>query len=45
MYCIEEIVGVVMREAKKEALPYRRHAVQVMGQVAEVFQFDVSRDL
>jgi hypothetical protein len=41
VYCIEEIVGVVMREAKKEALPYRRHAVQVMGQVAEAFQSDM----
>jgi hypothetical protein len=45
VYCIEEIVGVVMRETKKEALPYRRHVVQVMGQVAEAFQFDVSRHL
>jgi hypothetical protein len=38
---VDEIIGVVLREARKEALPYRRHAVQVMGQVAEAFQSDM----
>ena len=32
---------MVLREARKEALPYRRHAVQVMGQVAEAFRSDM----
>lgn len=37
----DEIIGVVLREARKEALPYRRHAVEVLGQVAEAFQSDL----
>jgi len=38
---IEEIVSVVLREARKEALPYRRHAVEVMGKVADAFKADL----
>lgn len=30
-----------MREARKEALPYRRHAVEVMGKVADAFKADL----
>lgn len=37
---LDEIIDVVLREAKKEALPYRRHAVQALGQVAEALQSD-----
>ncbi|KAK4005791.1 hypothetical protein OUZ56_010915 [Daphnia magna] len=37
----DEIIGVVLREAKKEALPYRRHAIQALGQVAEALQSDI----
>jgi hypothetical protein len=38
---LDQIIGVMLREARKEALPYRRYAVQVMGQVAEAFQSDM----
>lgn len=31
----------MLREAKKEALPYRRHAIQALGQVAEALQSDI----
>lgn len=37
----DEIVSAVLKEAKKEALPYRRHAIQVLGQVAEAFKVDL----
>ena len=37
----DEIISVVLREARKDALPYRRHAVEVLGQVAEAFQSDL----
>ena len=32
---------VVLREARKEALPYRRYAVDVLGRVAEALKVDV----
>ena len=32
---------VVLREARKEALPYRRHAVEVLGKVADAFDADL----
>lgn len=37
----DEIISVVLREARKEALPYRRHAIEVLGQVAEASQADL----
>ncbi len=37
----DEIVNAVLKEAKKEALPYRRHAIQVLGEVADAFKVDL----
>jgi len=37
----DEIIVVVLREAKKETLPYRRHAVQVLGLVVDDFRVDL----
>lgn len=37
----DEIITVVLREAKKESLPYRRHAVEVLGRVVDDFQVDL----
>ena len=34
-------MAVVLREARKEALPYRRYAVDVLGRVAEALKVDV----
>ena len=38
---LDEIVSVVLREARKEALPYRRHAVEVLGKVTDAFDADL----
>ena len=37
----DEIIAVVLREAKKQTLPYRRHAVEVRGRVVDDFQVDL----
>lgn len=36
----DEIMRIVLREARKEALPYRKHAVEVLGVVVESFKVD-----
>ena len=36
----DEIMAIVLREARKEALPYRKHAVEVLGIVVESFKID-----
>lgn len=37
----DEIIAVVLRESKKEALFYRRHAVQALGQIVESMHVDL----
>lgn len=38
---LDEIISTILREARKEALPYRRHSVEVLGKVVDSFQVDL----